>query len=94
MLRFEFTGTVLEWRGPSPYYFVATPAEVTAEIEAIKQAVTYGWGVVPASVTIGGVRVTTSLIPRDGGFLVPLKDAVRNPNKLGTGDEVSLVLEI
>jgi hypothetical protein len=93
-MSFELQGTVIEWRGPAPFYFLPTPPEVTAEIEAIKSAVTYGWGVVPARVSIGGITVTTSLIPREGCFFVPLKDAVRKPNEISAGDEISLLLEI
>ncbi|MEN9752855.1 MAG: hypothetical protein RL670_546 [Actinomycetota bacterium] len=94
MLSFEIRGTVIEWRGPAPFYFVATPPEVTAEIEAIKSAITYGWGVVPARVTIGSVTVTTSLIPREGSFYIPLKDALRKPNGIAVGDEIVLELEV
>ena len=94
MLTFTIKGTVIEWRGPAPFYFLPTPAEVTAEIEAHKSAITYGWGVVPAKVTIGVTSVTTSLIPKDGSFYIPLKDSVRTPNGIAIGNQVELTLEI
>jgi hypothetical protein len=94
MLKFEISGTVIEWRGPAPFYFLPTPIEVTEEIELYKRELTYGWGVIPAKVTIGSTTVTTSLIPRDGSFYVPLKDAVRKPNGIGLGDSINLVLEL
>ena len=94
MLRFEISGTVIEWRGPAPFYFVPTPIEVTEEIEIYKRELTYGWGVIPAKVTIGTTTVITSLIPRDGSFYIPLKDALRKPNEISVGDFVTLVLEI
>lgn len=94
MLNFEITGTVIEWRGPAPFYFVPTPPEVTEEIELYKRELSYGWGVIPAKVTIGQVTITTSLIPRDGSFFIPLKDAIRRPNQIQVGDEVSLLLEL
>jgi Domain of unknown function (DUF1905) len=94
MLKFEISGTVIEWRGPAPFYFLPTPFEVTEEIELYKRELTYGWGVIPAKVTIGTTTVTTSLIPRDGSFYVPLKDAVRKPNGIGLGDSINLVLEL
>jgi hypothetical protein len=94
MLKFEITGTVIEWRGPAPFYFLPTPIEVTEEIELYKRELTYGWGVIPAKVTIGKTTVTTSLIPRDGSFYIPLKDAVRKPNQIAIGDEVTLILEL
>jgi hypothetical protein len=94
MPRFEITGVVIEWRGPAPFHFLPTPPEVTEEIELYKRELTYGWGVIPARVTIGEVTVTTSLIPREKSFFIPLKDAVRKPNQIKLGDLVSLVLEI
>lgn len=94
MLTFEITGTVIEWRGPAPFYFVPTPPEITEEIELYKRELSYGWGVIPAKVTIGQVTITTSLIPRDGSFFIPLKEAIRRPNQIQPGDEVSLLLEL
>ena len=94
MLRFEISGTVIEWRGPAPFYFVPTPIEVTEEIEIYKRELSYGWGVIPAEVTIGHITITTSLIPRDGSFFIPLKDAIRRPNQVQAGDQVCLVLEL
>jgi len=94
MLKFEISGTVIEWRGPAPFYFLPTPVEVTEEIELYKRELTYGWGVIPAKVTIGTTTVTTSLIPRNGSFFIPLKDAVRKPNGISLGDSIKLVLEL
>jgi hypothetical protein len=94
MLSFEITGTVIEWRGPAPFYFLPTPIEVTEAIELYKRELTYGWGVIPARVTIGQTTVSTSLIPRDGSFYIPLKDAIRKPNQIVVGDEVTLFLEL
>ena len=94
MLKFEISGTVIEWRGPAPFFFLPTPIEVTEEIELYKRELTYGWGVIPAKVTIGTTTVTTSLIPRNGSFFIPLKDAVRKPNGIGLGDSINLVLEL
>lgn len=94
MLSFEISGIVIEWRGPAPFYFLPTPIEVTEEIELYKRELTYGWGVIPARVTIGETTVTTSLIPREGSFYIPLKDAIRKPNRIAVGDYVTLVLEL
>ncbi|MEY4944729.1 MAG: hypothetical protein RL384_673 [Actinomycetota bacterium] len=94
MPRFEITGTVIEWRGPAPFYFLPTPIEVTEEIELYKRELTYGWGVIPAKVTIGQTTVSTSLIPRNGSFYIPLKDAVRKPNQIAVSDEITLILEL
>lgn len=90
----EFSGMLFYWRGPSPYYFVTVPAEQSSDIKAISPLVTYGWGVIPVTVRLGQSEWKTSLFPKNGGYLVPIKDSVRNAEALGQGDEVALRLEV
>jgi len=91
---FEFTDTIFIWRGPSPFYFVAMPPDQSADLKDFAGRLTYGWGVIPATVTIGSTRWTTSLIPKDGRYLVPLKDAIRRAEGLTDGDEVAVRIVI
>ena len=56
--------------------------------------VTYGWGVIPVRVRIGATEFQTSLFPRDGGYLVPLKDAIRRAERIAEGDDVAIRLSI
>ncbi len=67
---------------------------VAAEIKQVASIVSYGWGVIPATVTIGKTTYTTSLFPKDGGYLVPLKDAVRKPEVLAVDDTIRIRLEL
>jgi len=62
-----FAGRVIEWRGPSPYYFVPVPDEESADIREVAAMATYGWGVIPVEARIGEVAFGTSLFPKDGG---------------------------
>jgi hypothetical protein len=91
---FKFAGTVIEWRGPSPYYFVPVPAEGAADISEVAAMATHGWGVIPVEARIGGITFETSLFPKDGGYLLPLKDAVRKPQDILAGDEVTVEMTI
>ncbi len=56
--------------------------------------VTYGWGVIPVHVRIGKTEWQTSLFPKDGRYLVPLKDSVRKAENLDEGDNVTIQLEV
>lgn len=94
MVRLRFEGTIWEWRGPAPYFFVTVPDEESAEIHAVAALATYGWGVIPVSVEIGETAFTTSLFPKDGAYLVPLKAAVRSSEHLGVGDRVEITLTV
>ena len=90
----DFTGDVFEWRGPAPYYYVAVPEEDSGDIKEASAMLTYGWGVIPALVVVGDTEWTTSLFPKDGRYLLPLKDAVRRAEGLDVGDviDVKMVL--
>ncbi len=82
------------WRGPAPYHFVALPEPERARLQAIASRVTYGWGCIPATVTLGATTFTTSIFPKDGGFLVPVKTAARRAEGVELGDDVSLVVVV
>ena len=88
--RFAFTATIIEWRGPSPFYFAPIPQDISAEIRAIAKFVTYGWGVIPVEAVIGRVRFTTSLFPKDDAYLLPLKVIVRRQANVTAGDRVAV----
>jgi hypothetical protein len=89
-----FRGTMIEWRGPAPYFFVPVPEPECEDIREVAAIATYGWGVIPVEAEIGDVTFTTSLFPREGGYLLPVKDAVRKPNALAPGDEVQVRMAI
>ncbi len=85
----EFEGPVIEWRGPAPFYFVAIPEEASADIKFAAKGVEY-WGQVPVVVRISDTEFTTALFPKDGRYLLPLKDVVRQ----SAGIELDQVLPV
>ncbi len=91
---FEFSGAIWYWRGPAPFYFVTVPDEQSRELKAVSGFVTYGWGMIPVIARIGKTEWKTSLFPKDGRYLAPLKDSVRRAEALTEGDVVSVQLEI
>ncbi|MBV8239143.1 MAG: DUF1905 domain-containing protein [Sphingomonas sp.] len=94
LLAIAFDSEVIHWRGPAPFFFAPVPREHAAAIKAAARIASYGWGVVPVTVAIGGASFTTSLFPRDGSYLVPLKDAVRAETGVSLGDPVTVEIEI
>ena len=89
-----FSGDIWFWRGPSPYHFVTVPDDQSAQVKAVSAGVTYGWGMVPVTAAIGGTTFATSLFPKDGGYVLPIKDAVRAAESLDVGDSVTVLLAI
>ena len=90
----EFSGKIWFWRGPAPFYFVTVPEEPSLDIKAISNFVTYGWGVIPVEARIGKTVFKTSLFPKDGRYLVPIKVSVRKAEKLELDDVVTVRLEV
>ncbi|MBM3459585.1 MAG: DUF1905 domain-containing protein [Armatimonadetes bacterium] len=90
----EFSGEISHWRGPAPYHFVTVPAENCVELQAVSGLVSYGWGMIPVTARIGDAEWTTSLFPKDGGYVVPIKDRIRQGNGLSVGDTVTIQLAV
>jgi hypothetical protein len=89
-----FEAEVIEWRGPSPYIYAVLPEAAAVAVARVKRAASYGWGVIPVTAAIGGVRFTTSLFPKDGTYLLPLKVAVRRQVAVTVGDVVAVTMRI
>ena len=92
-MEFEFEGAVVEWRGPAPFYFVAIPEEESADIKLVAKGIEY-WGQVPVSVRIGATQFSTALFPKDGRYLLPLKDAVRRSARIEVDQIVAVELSV
>lgn len=90
----EFAGKIWYWRGPAPWYFVTVPPMQSDALEAISGFVTYGWGMIPATVRIGKTEWNTALWPKDDGYIVPIKASVRKAETLEEGDEVRVFLAV
>ena len=93
-MNIDFSGEIIFWRGPSPWFFVAVPEDESGHIKVISSLVTYGWGVIPVKVCIGKTEWKTSLFPKEELYLVPIKASVRKAEHLEEGHTVSVELEI
>lgn len=92
-MEIEFSGEVVEWRGPAPFHFVRLPLDAADLVDEVKAEVVY-WGVVPVRARIGGTGFTTSMFPREGTWFLPVKDAVRRAEGVVLGDVVGVRLVV
>ena len=92
LARFSFETRIIEWRGPSPFFYAPIPARYTDEFRQLAKIVSDGWGVAPVVGRIGEVGFKTSLFPKDGGYLLPLKDVVRRQANVTAGDLIEVEL--
>ena len=93
-MNIEFNGIIWFWHGPAPFYFVTVPEEQSGQLKAISGLVTYGWGMIPVHARIGETEWKTSLFPKDGRYLVPIKTSVQRAEDLDEGDEVTIRLAV
>jgi Domain of unknown function (DUF1905) len=90
----QFSGEVWFWRGPAPYHFVTVPDGESAALRATAVRVSYGWGMIPVTARIGGTTWATSLFPKDGRYVVPVKAVVRRAEGLDEGTSVEVRLTV
>jgi hypothetical protein len=93
-MNMEFSGEMWFWKGPAPWHFVTVPDEESADLEAASAFVSYGWGVIPVAAQIGETGWRTSLFPKDGRYIVPVKTSVRKAEGLEIGDTVTVRLAV
>lgn len=90
----EFSGKVWYWRGPAPFFFVTVPTQHAKKIKEMERVVTYGWGMIPCVARIGKTEWTTALWPKDGAYILGLKDKVRKAEGIEDGDDVTVQMQI
>jgi hypothetical protein len=98
-----FSGRLWQWRGKadtgaadkssSAWHFVTIDGPVAA---ALRGAGSAAWGSVPVQVTLGTTTWKTSLFPskQNGGYLLPVKMAVRKKEAVAEGDVVTVELSL
>jgi hypothetical protein len=93
-MELEFGGELWFWRGPAPWYFITVPEGECAALRAESPVVSYGWGMIPVLARIGATEWKTSLFPKDGQYVVPVKADVRRAEKLDEGDNPTVHLTV
>jgi hypothetical protein len=93
-MNIEFNDKIWFWKGPAPWYFVTVPAEQCRDLKTIAGYVTYGWGMIPVNARIGKTEWKTSLFPKDGRYIVPIKASVRKVENIEEDDHVTVRLEV
>jgi hypothetical protein len=95
-----FTAPLWLWdaRRQDTWTFVTVPADVSADMsdEAEARGPRAGFGSIRVQVRLGEVTWRTSVFPDSGsgGFVLPVKAAVRRANGVQAGDEVTVHLTV
>lgn len=93
-MNLHFTGKIFYWRGHAPFFFVTVPEDQSAEIKAVANLVTYGWGVIPVIGQIGQTEFKTSSSLSKAAISSRSKMQLRAAENLDLDDEVTIHLKI
>jgi hypothetical protein len=92
------TAPVWLWsEGKGSWHFLTIPPEQAVEIRLAATAAgpRRGFGSVRVAATISGVTWRTSIFPQKaGGYILPIKAAVRAQAGIAAGDEVDATLDL
>ena len=78
----------------APFYWLTLPEEGCDFIRFEASRASYGWGAIPVRVRIGATEWETSLLPKDGGYVLPVKQLVRRAEDIEEGDTVAVGLDV
>ena len=89
-------------KAPARWHFLSIDGEVAEAIHALalmrrlESGQKRGWGALKVHVTIGTTSWDTSVFPNksSGGWLLPVKAAVRKAEVLVAGDEVQITVTL
>jgi len=91
------TATIWLWSGgQGSWHFLTIPEDQAVEIRAHSfGSERRGFGSVRVAASIDGVTWRTSVFPqKDGGYILPIKAAVRRRSGVAAGDIVTVALEL
>jgi hypothetical protein len=94
VMEFSVSNPLIEWRGPAPFYFVAIDEADSKIIKSVAMEYSYGWGVIYVTVTVAKTTWTTAVIPKDGRYLIPMKEAMRKAVGVELGDVVKMKVKL
>jgi hypothetical protein len=93
-----FTSELWLWSGEGgSWHFVTVPPEEAVEIrlESATSGARRGFGSVRVEATVNGVAWKTSIFPqKSGGYILPVKAAVRRDAGIAAGDDVTVSIEM
>jgi hypothetical protein len=97
MIPIEFDSKLWIWQAEKgAWHFLTVPPEESDAIKLFAGGLKGGFGSVKVRVTIGSSTWKTSVFPSTerGGYILPVKKAVRTAEDLNVGDTAKVSLEV
>jgi Domain of unknown function (DUF1905) len=96
VIAFEAELWIWDARRADTWTFVSLPADASEEIRDLTGGPRRAFGSLRVRATVGGSTWTTSIFPDStrGGYVLPVKRAVRTAESLDTGDIATVTVEL
>lgn len=96
MFSYQFKSKILVFVGPTDWYFVDLPKDISEEIKDVTELNDRGFGAVRVSVKLGESEWQTSIFPqaKKGQYMLPLKKTIRKENDLDYDDDVEVEIKL
>ena len=95
-LQYTFRAKLWRWAANGSWVFLTVPPSASDEIDDRYGSSAGGFGAVKVRVRIGSSAWRTSIFPSTahGGYVLPVKKAVRSAEGVDVGDEVTVLLDV
>jgi hypothetical protein len=94
MTDLRFTAELWEYDGNAAWCFVTVPPDTSEDLR-LSGAEPAGFGSIKVEVSVGASTWRTSVFPdkASGGFVLPVKKAIRKAEDIEVGDEMAVSIE-
>ena len=94
--RYKTRSKVWLYDGPAAWHFITLSGKQSSEIACLAAHCRSAWGSIRVIATVGRTSWKTSIFPdkKRGGYLLPLKSAVRTKEKIELGNTVAVTIEL
>lgn len=94
--KYKMRSEVIKYPGMAAWFFAYVDKKLAAKIKETHSTKKRGFGSIKVKATIGKTSWSSSIFPdkQSGGYVLPLKAAVRQAEGISDGDRVTFTLEI
>lgn len=95
-LSYTFDAVLWRWAANASWVFLTVPPDASDEIDEVAAGSAGGFGSLKVEVRIGSTAWRTSIFPSvgHGGYVLPVKKAVRTAQSVDVDDTVTVHLDV
>jgi len=93
-IKYQFNARLWAYGGPSSWYFISLPDDLSKEIRENLKSAEEGWGRLKATAKIGSTEWKTAIwfATKRKTYLLPLKAEIRKKEQVEVGEEIKICI--